>query len=399
MAAANVTGHVYLVERKHGAKWYAKYRLPDGRQVQKLLGPAWVRKRGRPPEGHYTERTAKEALGAILADARRGTLVGTETTGATFTDAAAEFVRFKGDVRRIDAATLADYRGVIDGYLLREFGGKPIEAITPDMIDSYKERLIAEGRLSNRVIVRHLTVLHGIFKRAKRVWSIDRNPASADLVERPQVIYSGEFDTLDREELERLARAAHDAQDAVIYKVAAFTGLRQGELLALRWRDVDFVGGLLHVRANYTDRREKVPKGKKVRSVPMTPDVVDALGRLKEREHFTGEDDLVFSNTVGDHLNSWSLRRRFYLALDRAELRRIRFHDLRHHFGTNAITALDAYAVQSYMGHAHYSTTQRYLHHKPRPGHAQALHEAFGGSERVPKRVPNGAISSATERN
>jgi hypothetical protein len=148
----------------------------------------------------------------------------------------------------------------------------------------------------------------------------------------------------------------------------------------LRWRDVDFVGGLLHVRANYTDRRKKVPKGKKVRSVPMTPHVVDELGRLKEREHFTGEDDLVFCNTVGDHLNGHFVLRRFYKALDRAGLRRIRFHDLRHHFGTHAITALDAYTVQSYMGHGHYSTTQRYLHHKPRPEHAQALHEAFGGT-------------------
>jgi len=82
---------------------------------------------------------------------------------------------------------------------------------------------------------------------------------------------------------------------------------------------------------------------------------------------------------VGEHLDPWALRRRFYRALDRAGLRRIRFHDLRHHFGTNAITKLDAYKVQSYMGHAHYSTTQRYLHHKPRPQDAQDLHDAFGG--------------------
>jgi integrase len=108
-----VTGHVYPVERKRGAKWYAKYRLPDGRQVQKMLGPAWTEK-GRPPEGYYTERTAKEALAAILADGRRGTLAGMHKSGATFADAAAEFLRFKGEVRKIDPATWDDYRGVID---------------------------------------------------------------------------------------------------------------------------------------------------------------------------------------------------------------------------------------------------------------------------------------------
>jgi integrase len=144
MAARNVTGHVFLAKRKRGPKWYAKYRLPDGRQVQKILGPAWTEK-GRPPAGYYTERTAKEALAAILADARRGTLAGMHKTGATFPDAAAEFLRFKGEVRKIDPATWDDYRGVIDRYLLPEFGDKALEAVTPDMIDAYKERLIAEG--------------------------------------------------------------------------------------------------------------------------------------------------------------------------------------------------------------------------------------------------------------
>jgi len=282
-----------------------------------------------------------------------------------------------------------------------EFGPRPLESITPDMIDVYKERLIGEGRLSARVIVRHLTVLHGVFKRAKRVWGLAENPASADLVERPKVVYTGEFETLERDEIELLTTAAADAQDAAVYKVAAYTGLRQGELLALRWADVDFVAGLLHVRRNYTDHREKVPKGKRVRSVPMTPDVIDALGRLKERERFTADDDLVFCNAVGSYLDAWALRRRFYRALEEAGLRRIRFHDLRHHFGSMAITVLDAYAVQSYMGHQHYSTTQRYLHHQPRREHAHALHAAFGGdvSPTVSRTGGIPAQGSTTERN
>jgi hypothetical protein len=87
---------------------------------------------------------------------------------------------------------------------------------------------------------------------------------------------------------------------------------------------------------------------------------------------------------------------------EEGRLRRIRFHDLRHCFGSAAITKLDPYSVQSYMGHQHYSTTQRYLHHKPRPQDAAALHEAFGGEDVSPGRVPNRDDSgelSATERN
>ncbi len=381
-ASGQVSGHVRLAKRKRGDQWFAKYRLSNGKQVQKRLGPSWAGP-GRPPEGYFTKRTAEQALQAILTDARRGTLAGAGSTGATFADAAAEYLRFVGDVRRIDPNTVDDYRGVVDGYLNPEFGDQALEAVTPDSIDAYKEGLIAAGKLSNRTIVRHLTVLHGIFKRAKRVWSLPSNPASADLVERPKVVYSGEFDTLDRDELERLATAAESAQDAALYRVAAFTGLRTGELLGLRWSDVDFVGGLLHVRRSYDYARkvEKVPKGRRVRSVPMTADVIDALASLKDREHFTADRDLVFCSAVGEHLDYYGHLKRYKAALKEAGLREIRFHDLRHVFGTAAIAKLDPYTVQSYMGHAHYSTTQRYLHHKPRREDAAALAEAFARAE------------------
>jgi integrase len=88
---------------------------------------------------------------------------------------------------------------------------------------------------------------------------------------------------------------------------AAYSGLRQGELLALWWGCVDFVGGLLHVRENYTDGRTKVPKGK-VRSVPMTPGLLDTLARLKERGYLAADGDLVFCNTAGDHRDPCALR-------------------------------------------------------------------------------------------
>jgi integrase len=95
------------------------------------------------------------------------------------------------------------------------------------------------------------------------------------------------------------------------------------------------------------------------------------------------------------NLDSWALRRRYYAAIKAAGLRRIRFHDLRHCFGSAAITRLDPYAVQSYMGHQHYSTTQRYLHHKPRAADALALHEAFAGVSPTVSRTAHPDRNSA----
>src|ERR1700692_2988054 len=92
-ASAPPTGFVF---RRRGARsdaWYAKYRLPDGRQVKRRIGPAWT-ERGRPPEGYYTKRTAERWLADVLDQARRGTLPGMIRTGATFADAAAEFLRY-----------------------------------------------------------------------------------------------------------------------------------------------------------------------------------------------------------------------------------------------------------------------------------------------------------------
>jgi integrase len=98
----------------------------------------------------------------------------------------------------------------------------------------------------------------------------------------------------------------------------------------------------------------------------------------------------------GDYIHSDSLRKRYYKAIERACLRRLRFHDLRHAFGSAAITKLDPYAVQSYMGHAHYSTTQRYLHHKPRREDAARLADAFGHAE---VGSVSGSEQSASQRN
>jgi integrase len=157
----------------------------------------------------------------------------------------------------------------------------------------------------------------------------------------------------------------------------SFTGLRRGELLALRWRDVDFAGQVVRVRASYAAGALTPPKSGKVRSVPMAPEVATALAKLGDRPLFTGDDDLVFVGEDGGHLDGSALRRRYNRALERAGLRRLRFHDLRHTFGTRMIAKADISRVQEWMGHADVQTTMKYLHYAPREGDAALVAEAF----------------------
>jgi integrase len=111
-------------------------------------------------------------------------------------------------------------------------------------------------------VLRDLTNLSGIFRRAKRLGWVATNPH--DNAERVRVKYSGDFNVLSVEQLEATARAASE-QNAALYRVAGYAGLRQGELRALRFRDVEFVGSTIHIRRNLpANGDEKVPKSKVV---------------------------------------------------------------------------------------------------------------------------------------
>lgn len=109
----------------------------------------------------------------------------------------------------------------------------------------------------------------------------------------------------------------------------------------------------------------------------MMEEVAQALARLGQRERFTGQQDVVFCDEVGRHLVYKSLSERYKAALETAGLRRLRFHDLRHTFGTHAIRHADPREVMEWMGHADLATTQKYLAYKPRGDAARRLSKAF----------------------
>ena len=407
---ARVTGHLILRELRSGPVWYAKTRVP-GRapeQAMRKLAPAHVGG-GKPRKGTLTRRQAEDALADLLTAERRK--VGERAyehapDAATFADAAAGYLLHLEQVKGRTFGTLRDYRHALNRYLLPRWGERPVESITPAEVAALRDELLARKPkpLSPRSVVRHLMVAHGVFKHAVREHGLTRNPASAELVDRPTVSYSGDFDTFDADELAALARAGADDQDATLYLAAAYTGLRQGELLALRWSDIDFAGQRVHVRRSWCQhsRAEKAPKSGRVRSVPLVDELVGPLDRLSRREHFTGPDDLVFATETGEHLGAHNVRRHYEQALERAGLRRVRFHDLRHCFGSTAVRAFPLSDVQAMLGHAHVTTTMRYVHHRPGADDAAKLSGAFRGensSDLYPEPYPETVDSGATERN
>jgi integrase len=396
------TGHVKLIERKSGPKFYAKFRPADGEQTTRLIGPAWL-KRGRAPEGFFTRQMAEVELRRIM-DAAGDYSLG--NNAATFSAACDEWLRYLEHEKRVAPTTLRHNRSAVHARLAPFFGADtPLAAITTERIDAYRAHALTERALAPSTVQRDLTNLSGIFRRAVRMRWIQASPY--DHAERVRVVQSGDFNVLAVEQVEAVARRAACEQDAAMYRVAAYTGLRLGELRALRWRHVDFAGATVHVRRNLPAHgQEKAPKSGEVRSVPLIDQAARALDALTRREFLTDPDDYVFPSPTGAALDDGDIRDGFYTALDAAGLGHMReleepivFHDLRHTFGTLAVQVWPVTDVQAYMGHADIKTTMRYVHHVPKHDAAERFSRFVEGQLGVSPLCPEPTSSDTTERN
>jgi integrase len=212
------------------------------------------------------------------------------------------------------------------------------------------------------------------------------NPVAA--VERITLPHRVEFAVLSAEDVMALARSAPTEQDAALITTAAFTGLRLGELRALRWRDVSWAKRYIYVRRSYTGQGEKSPKSGRARSIPLSDPVACVLDALSQREQLTGADDRVFCSGAGGVRDDGQIRDMFYAALELAGIDRDRgtgkqlvFHDLRHTFGTIAVEKFPLPTVQAWMGHSSITTTMGYVHHVDKHHEADALSALIEGGE------------------
>jgi integrase len=199
---------------------------------------------------------------------------------------------------------------------------------------------------------------------------------------------------LDQPELDALLVAvpADDVGrvERVLYLTAAMTGMRQGELLALRWGDVDWAARRIRVRRNLVRGEFGTPKSKRsTRSVPLADVVGGELDRLFQATLYQRDVDLVFGHPhTGRPLDRSRLLKRFKAALRRAGVREVRFHDLRHTFGTRmAAAGVPMRTLQEWMGHRDFKTTVIYADYMPAEREADLVDRAFAGAG--PDRGPN----------
>ena len=355
------TGSLLVRTDAAGAEtWYGKWRVGE-RQTMRSLG------RRRPPGGR-TGLTRAQAE----AELRRRI----EESGAdhnrervAFTRLADRFLAHKRTIG-LRRSTLDDYTRTLHRRLAPFFCDRELRAITPADVEAYTAASLARG-ISARTVNHELGLLSSLFRYAIRHGLVRDNPVRA--AERPRLLHRDpDIRRLDLAELDALLAAVPDdplgATDRVLYLTAAMTGMRRGELVALRRQDVDLAAGVIRVRRSHSDGRIGPPKSlRSNRAIPIADRLALELGAHLVRGQHRAPDDLVFCHPeIGTVYDPSRLRKRFVEACARAGLRPTRFHDLRHTFGTRmAAAGAPLRSIQEWMGHADQRATMIYADYAP----------------------------------
>jgi integrase len=296
-------------------------------------------------------------------------------------------------------STLRGYRQILDVHLIPRWGRKDLRRIKPSDVEVYqadKALTLAPKTVSN-----HISVLSSLFAHAVKRGLADHNPCEGiePIQDTPDEM---RFWSRDESEAFLAAMDEVDHRWTTFYATALYTGLRLGELFALRWDDVDFRSGQVHVRQSMfwepkqgRSRRSYLittPKSGRSRTVPMPPVLSD---RLKAYRHLRGP--WVFCLDDGSPLHRDNIKHGLITGTRLARLPTIRLHDLRHSYASQLVmAAAPLRVVQSLLGHAHITTTERYAHLSPGLDHAMVL-AAFAsrhGTSTAQAATPNGGDGS-----
>jgi integrase len=244
-------------------------------------------------------------------------------------------------------------RSILRVHLVPELGELRLNRIGPPEIEAYKAKKLA-NKLARKTVNNHLTVLRKLLSTAVE-WRL--------LPSVPQVKWfktlPPEFDFLTFEEAHRLIAGADDEWRTMI-TVALRTGLRLGELLALRWTDVDLGTGRIVVRRAVARGVIGTPKNGRTREVPLSKQALETLKSHARR------GELVFCAPAGEMLTKGATKWPLYRACKRAGLRRIGWHVARHTFASHLIMrGVPIRTVQELLGHSTIEMTTRYAHLSP----------------------------------
>ncbi len=258
-----------------------------------------------------------------------------------------------------EGSSVARDKQILKNQVLPFFGTKALSDLTPRVTELWLETLKQDRRLAPKTCNNCLTLIRKMLNDAVRWQFIRFNPISAV---RPFKVEQQDFDFWSRDECERfLYHAATMLPNAMPVFVAALTtGMRRGELEALKWDAIDLDRRQLTVKRTFCDRTKVVKettKSKMIRRIPINPTLFSILAEMKLRK----TSDFVFRG-FGFH-NAGNVIKKIATV---ADVRTIRFHDLRHTFASQFMMAGGKiYDLQKILGHSTVQMTEKYSHLSP----------------------------------
>ena len=357
-------------------------------------------KRRQRTKSFRTKREAQTALAAWLTDIDQGVAV--DRSAQTVAELMAYWL--ETDVRHnVRPKTYQNYDETITRHLIPILGSIPVQSLTSAMVQAYYAQKLREGTGAWTVHFCHQRLSQAL-QQAVRLGTVTRNVCA--MVTPPRVVHK-EMTTWTAEQARCFLAVAHQSGYGPIWMLALGTGMRRGELLGLRWQDVDLAHSVVHVRQTVGllhGRTEiKPPKSaSSPRAIPIQPEIVAALrehrARQDERRGLVGgvweDHDLVFAAANGKPINPDNLRRDYDRLVKQAGVPRIRIHDQRHTHVTLALASgANIKAISRRIGHANTSLTLDVYAHVLPEQHTEVADKVgailFGDAEHHDERQSN----------
>jgi integrase len=279
----------------------------------------------------------------------------------------ADYVTVQLQLGRMKESSAVSCRSILRLHVVPFFERIRVDAVTLPIVREFMKTLLAK-ELSPKTVLNVMVVVKEMFKHAVQWGYLDTNPAQ--YAERPRS-EEQEMQILTPPEIRRLLDSATEPVRTLVL-CAVLTGMRRGELFGLRWEDVDLEGHRIFIRRALWRGKFVTPKSRRSRrTIDLAPTVRTALAKVASRF----QAGLVFCGADGKPIDPDNfIHRDWVRVLRRAELRRIRFHDLRHTYASLLIAqgAHPKY-IQAQLGHASIQTTlDRYGHLMPDTHAAEA---------------------------
>jgi len=269
-------------------------------------------------------------------------------------------------------STYRGYARAIEQVLIPQFGHLPLNELEREHIRALIADLTQQGKARN-TIENNLVPLKAVYYQAMEDGLVTTNPAARlGRIFRRKKDRRAEIAPLDREEVNHVLHTVNEKLPHVypLILCAVRTGLRQGELIGLQWGDVDFHGGFCEVRRGVVLGQETTPKSHKIRRVDMSHQLQATLKSVKELRQLEAMAEgrelapWVFLDKRGNRWKERHLRRVWVKCWEAAELRHVRFHDLRHTYASElAEQGAPPKYVQLQLGHSSIQVTMDIYSH------------------------------------